>query len=75
MRNIKEHTCCYPDCPDEGVFHVGENFGGSLWICFRHLDRWNQTRARFLSDGGGCAMKELGELLCDECWLESKTKM
>ena len=37
------------------------------WICFRHLERWNETRDRFLADGGGCEMQRLVELLCDEC--------
>jgi hypothetical protein len=30
----------------------------------------NQTRARFLADGGVCEMRELGELPCDECAAE-----
>jgi hypothetical protein len=38
------------------------------WICFRDLHRWNQTRTRFLADGDGCEMEELGELLCEGCW-------
>ena len=43
--------------------HIGVNGGDSHWICFRHLQRWNQTRTRFLADGGGCEMLELGEPL------------
>jgi hypothetical protein len=39
----------------------------SHWICFRHLEKWNADRARFLADGHGCQMQKLGEPLCDEC--------
>jgi hypothetical protein len=56
---VEDHACCYADCPDEGVFHIGPNGGDSHWICFRHLERWNQNRARFLADGLPCAMEEL----------------
>jgi hypothetical protein len=50
-------------------YRIVEKLGGgdSHWTCFRHLDRWNQTRDRFLAEGGGCEMQRLGELLCDEC--------
>jgi hypothetical protein len=65
---MKEHVCSYHNCSEPCAIHIGENGGDSHWICFRHLERWNQTRARFLADGGGCEMQELGELLCDECW-------
>jgi hypothetical protein len=61
------HACCYYHCPEPGTIHIGPNGGDSHWICFRHLDRWNQNRVRFLADGGGCAMKELGELPCQGC--------
>jgi hypothetical protein len=57
------HACCYHDCLHEGIVHIGENGGDSHWICCLHLDHWNANRARFLSDGGGCAMQRLGELL------------
>lgn len=67
---MKNHDCCYYQCPEEGVVHVGINGGDSHWICWRHLNRWNQARTRFLADGGGCAMQELGELLCAACWHE-----
>jgi hypothetical protein len=39
----------------------------SHWICFRHLEKWNADRDRFLADGGGCEMQELGELLDERC--------
>lgn len=58
---MKDHNCCYYNCPEPGTIHIGPNGGDSHWICFRHLDRWNQNRARFLADGGGCEMEELGE--------------
>jgi len=60
---MKDHNCCYYNCPEPGAFYIGPNGGDSFWICFSHLDRWNQNRARFLADGGGCEMEELGELL------------
>jgi hypothetical protein len=53
------------------MIHMGANGGDSHWICFRHLERWNKTRARFRADGRGCEMRELGELLCDECYSEA----
>jgi len=61
------HACCYANCAEPGTIHIAPNGGDTHWICFRHVERWNQTRARFLADGGGCEMEELGELLCDEC--------
>jgi hypothetical protein len=62
------HACCYHQCPEEGTIHIGTNGNPDThWICFRHLQRWNQTRARFLADGG-CEMQELRVLLDDECW-------
>jgi hypothetical protein len=67
---MRDHNCCYYNCPEPGTIHIGANSGDSRWICWRHLDRWNQTRARFLADGDGCEMEELGELLCDGCWDE-----
>ena len=42
-------------------FYIGVNGGDSHWICWRHLSRWNQTRARFLAAGLPCEMRELGE--------------
>lgn len=62
-KTLKDHNCCYYNCPEEGTVHIGPNGGDSHWICFRHLERWNQNRACFLADGGGCEMQELGELL------------
>ena len=62
-KTLKDHNCCYHQCPEPGTVHLGPCGGDSHWICFLHLDRWNQTRARFLRDGGGCEMQELGELL------------
>jgi len=59
---MKDHNCCYNNCPEEGVVHVGINGGDSHWICCLHLDHWNADRARFLADGGGCEMRKLGEL-------------
>ena len=63
---LTDHSCCYSECPEPGTIHIGPNGGDSHWICFRHLDRWNQNRARFLADGGGCEMEKLGELLEEE---------
>jgi hypothetical protein len=60
---MQEHTCCYYNCPEPGTINLGPNGGDSHWICFHHLERWNQNRARFLADGCGCEMQELGELL------------
>ncbi|MGA7623235.1 MAG: hypothetical protein WB630_23330 [Candidatus Acidiferrales bacterium] len=59
---MEDHKCCYIDCPEPGTIHIGANGGNSHWICSRHLDKWNADRARFLSDGGGCEMEELGKL-------------
>jgi hypothetical protein len=64
---MKGHNCCYHNCPEEGTIHIGVNGGDSHWICWRHLSRWNQTRARFLAAGLPCEMRELGEPLCDKC--------
>ena len=61
-KTFKEQNCCYYDCPEPGAVHIGPNGGDSHWICFRHLDRWNENRARFLADGGGCEMQQLGEV-------------
>ena len=60
---LTDHSCCYADCREEDTVYIGPHGGDSQWICFRHLHRWNQNRARFLADGGGCEMHELGELL------------
>jgi hypothetical protein len=62
-QEVEDHPCCYYECPEPGAIHIGVNGGDSHWICFRHLQRWNQTRTRFLADGGGCEMLELGEPL------------
>jgi hypothetical protein len=53
------HECCYHNCPRGSVVHIGANGGNSHWICFRHLEKWKQTRARFLAAGLPCAMEEL----------------
>lgn len=63
---MKDHNCCY-NCPEPGTIHIGVNGSDSHWICFQHYHKWNADRTRFLADGG-CAMQELGELLCEECW-------
>jgi hypothetical protein len=64
---VTDYACCYGDCPEPGTIHIGINGGGSHWICWHHLERWNARRARFIRDGKGCAMQELGEPRCDEC--------
>jgi len=61
-KTLKHQNCCYHRCLEPGTIHVGPNGGDSHWICRRHLERWNQDRARFLVDGGGCEMQELGEV-------------
>lgn len=65
-----DNACCYHQCPEPGTVYIGPNGGDSHWICFRHLNRWNQKRARFLADGGGSEMEKLGELPCGECATE-----
>jgi hypothetical protein len=67
------HACCYINCAEPGTIHIGENGGDSHWICFRHLDCWNQTRARLIAAGLPCEMEKLGELLFRECWKEATT--
>ena len=67
---MNDHDCCYYQCAEEGTIHIGANGGDNHWICFPHLNKWNADRARFLADGGGCEMEELGELPCDECAAE-----
>lgn len=63
------HDCCYINCPRLGMIHISENGNvDAQWISSFHRDRWNADRARVLADGGGCEMRELGELLCEECW-------
>jgi hypothetical protein len=59
---MTDHACCYANCPDEGVDHIGPNGGDSHWICWIHYYKWNQNRARFLADGA-CEMEELEALL------------
>ena len=64
---MQNHECCYSNCPREGVVHIGLNGNpDSTWICLYHLDLWNSRRARYLADRRGCAMQELGEVLCWE---------
>jgi hypothetical protein len=70
---MRYFECCYAGCPEPGTIHIGVNGSDSHWICWRHLCRWNQTRARFLADGGGCEMGELGELVCRGGWDEGTT--
>lgn len=68
---MKDHDCCYIDCPEDGTIHIGANGNPDThWICFRHYDKWNADRARFLAAGLPCEMRELGELLREECWDE-----
>ena len=70
----RRHLCCYLDCPEEGAIHIGANGNpDSHSICLRHYNRWNADRARFLADGGGCEMQELGELLCNKCCEDAST--
>jgi hypothetical protein len=64
---MEDHECCYIECPEEGTIHIGANGGDSHWICFRHPEKWNADRDRFLADGGGCEMQRLGELLDERC--------
>ncbi len=64
---MKDHPCCYFNCDQPSAIHIGVNGNPEThWICFRHLDKWNANRARFLADGPGCEMEELGALLCGE---------
>jgi len=63
MKTMTHYACCYYQCPEEGVIHIGENGGDSHWICFFHYKKWTADRGRFLADGGGCEMQELGDLL------------
>jgi hypothetical protein len=59
-----DHDCCYDRCPEEGTIHIGVNGNPDThWICWVHYYKWNADRSRFLADGGGCQMQELGELL------------
>ncbi len=72
----RAHGCCYDRCPRPGAINIGVNGSPDThWICWRHLDLWTKTRARFLADGGGCAMQRLGELLDDECWDEASDSL
>lgn len=67
-KTLKKHNCCYYNCPEAGAVYIGTNGGDSHWICFRHYHKWNTDRARFLADGNGCDMQELGELPRDGCF-------
>ncbi len=63
---MKDHDCCYFNCDQPGAIHIGVNGNpDSHWICFYHFNKWNADRAPYLADGGGCAMRELGQLLED----------
>ena len=64
---MEDHECCCNNCPEAGTIHIGVNGGDSHWIWFRHLEKWNADRDRFLADGGVCEMQRRGELLYDEC--------
>jgi hypothetical protein len=65
---MRYFECCYPDCLKPATVHIGTNGNPDThWICWVHYDKWNADRARFLADGGGCEMQQLGELLCEEC--------
>jgi len=68
LSSMKDHPCCYFNCPEPGAIHIGFNGGASHWICFCHFDLWHAQRDRFLADDGGCEMEKLGELLCDKCF-------
>jgi hypothetical protein len=64
---VESHACCYADCPEPGTIHIGMNGNPDThWICWIHYYKWNANRARFLADGSGCEMQELGELVCRE---------
>jgi len=57
---MTDHACCYYQCREPGAIHIGlTGDPDSHWICFRHYDWWNETRARLLADGGGCEMQKL----------------
>jgi len=57
---MRNHDCCYNECPRPGVIFIGENGNpDSQWICIHHYDKWHVDRNRFLMDGLGCAMEEL----------------
>jgi hypothetical protein len=56
---MRNHDCCYNECPRPGVIFIGENDLDTQWICVCHRDKWNSDRARFLADGLPCQMKEL----------------
>jgi len=61
--SMKGHTCCYENCPEPANIHIGANGNPDThWICRTHLAKWNADRARFIKDGMGCDMEELGEL-------------
>jgi hypothetical protein len=45
---MKDFDCCYFQYPEEGTIHIGANGGDSHWICFRPLERWNETCIRFI---------------------------
>jgi hypothetical protein len=58
--SMKDHTCCYENCPRPGVTFIGANGSpDSEWICDYHRHKWNTDRDRFLAEGLPCAMEEL----------------
>jgi hypothetical protein len=60
-REAMRRDCCYYQCSEPGTIHIGVNGNPDTdWICFLHLHRWDAQRARFLADGLGCEMQELG---------------
>jgi hypothetical protein len=57
---MERHDCCHYGCENPATIYIGENGNPDTeWICVEHYDRWHADRARFLADGGGCAMEEL----------------
>ena len=57
---MRNHDCCYNECPRPGVIFLGENGNpDTQWICAYHYDKWHSDRARFLANGLGCQMVEL----------------
>jgi hypothetical protein len=62
LSSVKDHACCYVHCREPGRIHIGVNGNPDThWICWVHYYKWTADRARFLADGGGCEMQELGE--------------
>jgi len=60
LSRMKDHPCCYIDCPEPGAIHIGVNGNPDThWICFYHFDLWHAQRDRFRADGLPCEMEEL----------------